>query len=138
MNVKMDKKSLVTLALLLGVVVIIIVAINYAGGDGLINGNSTVNVTNSSENLTNEEVIMCVGEKSKLVVSPTCGYCARQKQELSEYYEGYTEYLEVIDVSEHPEVIEEYGISGVPSWVISGGVDSGYKHISEIRELTGC
>jgi hypothetical protein len=131
----MDRKSLIIMLLLLAVVVIIIVDINYADGGKGVNGNATVN---NSENLTNEEVIKCIGEKAKLIVSPTCGYCAGQKQDLTEYYGDYADYIEVIDISEHPEILQQYDISGVPSWIIDEEVNSGYRPVNKIRELTGC
>ncbi len=132
----MDKKSLITMALLLGIVIVVIAIINYAGGESPVNGNTTVN--SSSENLTNEQVIECIGKGAQLIVSPTCGYCAKQKQDLSEYYENYTNYIEIVDISKNPGVLENYEISGVPSWIINGEVNSGYKPISKIKGLTNC
>ena len=82
----------------------------------------------------NEEVMICIAKKSKIIVSPTCSWCAKQKQDLGEY----ADYFEFVDISKNPEILSQYKIMGTPSWIINEKVYSGYQTINELKELTGC
>ncbi len=81
-----------------------------------------------------EKTIRCIAEKSTVVVSPTCSWCAKQKQDLGKY----VNYFEFIDISENPEILQQYDISGTPSWIINEKVYSGYQTIEELKQITGC
>lgn len=81
-----------------------------------------------------EKTIKCIAEKSQVVVSPTCSWCAKQKQDLGEY----VDYFEFIDISENPEILEQYSITGTPTWIIEGKVYPEYRTIEELIQITGC
>lgn len=83
---------------------------------------------------TDEKVMKCIAEKSRIIISPTCGYCAKQKQDLGEYID----YFEFIDISKNPEILQEYSIKGTPSWIINEQVYSGYQTIEKLKQITGC
>lgn len=118
----MDKKSLSTIIILVVVVIAIILIINHLKGS-------------SSEN---EATMKCIAERSRVIVSPTCSACAYQKQILKENLEDYENYFELIDVSEHPEIWEEYSLEGVPTWIINETLYPGVRSIEELKIITGC
>jgi len=82
----------------------------------------------------NDEIAKCIAGKSKAIISKTCTACARQEEILGENFK----YFDIIDITEHPEVVEQYKIEGVPTWIINGEKYTGVKTIEELRELTGC
>jgi len=90
-------------------------------------------VIKPSNDITEEETI-CIGENSLLVVSKTCGHCATQK----EMFRGHLDHLNIAYIDEDPDLLEKYNLSGVPSWIINEQTYPGVRHISEIKELTGC
>lgn len=121
----MKKKELTILIILIVVVIGIILLINYIRANGQNNGNP-------------EETIKCIGEKARLVVSPTCGHCANQKKMLSDYYPEYEKYIQLLDVNKNPEIVKEYGIRGVPAWIVGDKIYEGERTIPKIKEITGC
>jgi len=131
----MQKKEIIIFGIIILMVLTLIFTINYVKGNS--NNNPPTNST-ANNNSNNQEVIQCIGEKSKLLVSPTCGYCAKQKQDLAAYYENYTDYIKLIDISENPEILNKYKIQGVPSWIIDEEIYSGLKSIDYLREKSGC
>jgi len=81
-----------------------------------------------------EETIRCIAEKSKIIVSPTCSWCEKQKQDLGEY----VDYFEFVDISQNPEILKQYNIRGTPSWIIEEEVYPGYQTVEELKQITGC
>jgi glutaredoxin len=121
----MDKKEIKAFVFIAIIVLSIIAIIFYFKGDGNTSGNP-------------EEVIKCIGEKAKLITSPTCGFCTKQKQALQDYYPDYEKYIEIIDVSKNPEVLQQYNLRGFPAWVVGEEVDYGAKTIDQLKKLVGC
>jgi hypothetical protein len=121
----MDRKSTFILIALAIAVIVIILLINYVRGNGNHNSNP-------------EEVIKCIGENAKLIVSPTCGHCANQKKILEEYYENYTDYIELLDISKNPELWNQYNLEGVPTWIVGKDTYPGVRTISAVRKITEC
>jgi len=111
----MKKETIVIISLIL-IVVLVIIGIKYLNQEPDING----------------KVISCIASKSRLIVSPTCGYCAKQKEVLNDYLNEF----EIININN--EIIEEYGVTRIPSWIINEQVYVGVKTIQELSELTNC
>ncbi len=99
----------------------------------VINAILLINYIKANNNL-DEKTAKCIAEKSKIIVSPTCGWCAKQKQDLGEY----SDYFEFIDISQNPEILKQYNIKGTPSWIMDGVVYSGYQTVKELKQITGC
>jgi glutaredoxin len=78
--------------------------------------------------------IDCIASKSTLVVSKTCSACAAQKQILAEDIDKFN----LVDISENPELFEQYNIRGVPTWIIYNKTYVGVRNIEELKEITGC
>jgi len=112
------KKSTFILVILVIIVIAIIGIIYYVRANG---GHD-------------QKIMKCIADKSKIVVSPTCSWCAKQKQDLGDY----SDYFEFIDISQNPEILQQYQIRGTPSWIINEQVYSGYHTIDELKEITGC
>ena len=112
----MKKKEILILVLLIIPIVIIILSINYLKA----NGNH------------NDETMQCIAEKSKLIVSPTCGACASQKQILGDYLDDF----ELININQ--QIAEQYHINAVPTWIIDEQNYVGVKTIEQLKEITGC
>jgi len=112
----MRKKEIIILTLLVIPVIIIIFSINYFQG----NGNH------------DNETMQCIAEKTKLIVSPTCGACASQKQILGDYVDDF----ELININQ--EIMEQYNVDKVPTWIINEQKYVGVKTIEQLKELTGC
>ncbi len=114
----MEKRAIITLIILIAIVIGIISLIYYAKANGDYN----------------EQTMQCIAEKSKVIVSPTCSWCEKQKQDLGKYLN----YFEFIDISQNPEILKQYDIKGTPSWIIGEELYSGYYSIEELKEITGC
>ena len=82
----------------------------------------------------NNEVVQCIAKNSTMIISKTCSACAYQKEILGESLR----YFNAIDITEHPEVIEQYGISEVPTWLIDGEKYTGVQTLKNLKELTKC
>ena len=48
------------------------------------------------------------------------------------------ESFEVIDATTHPEILQEYNIPGVPSWIINNQIYIGVQDLKKLKEVTGC
>lgn len=83
---------------------------------------------------SDNEMMKCIANNSLLIVSKTCSHCANQLKILGDSKDKF----EIIYIDEAPEVIDQYGITGVPAWVINGRVYSGVKSINGLKKLTGC
>ena len=118
----MKNKEILTFAIIIVAVVSVIFLIEYVRGNGD----------------TDKETIICIAEKSKLIVSPTCGACAKQKQVLKGSMENYEDYLEILSISEYPELQQQYDLKGVPTWIINEETYPGVRTIEKLKELTGC
>ena len=115
----MKKKEIQVFIILMGIVIGIILLINFFRG----NGNH------------DEETMQCIADNSLLIISRTCTACSYQKNNvLGEYFDLF----ETIDIIDHPEVWEEYNLEGVPTWIINGEKYPGVRTISQLKELTGC
>ena len=118
----MKNKEILTFVILIAVIISIIFLIQYVRGNGE----------------HDEETIICIAEKAKLIVSPTCSACAKQKQILKDGLSNYDDYLEILSVTENPDLWEQYDLIGVPTWIIGEKTYAGVRTISELKELTEC
>jgi glutaredoxin len=84
--------------------------------------------------VVDEETMQCIADNSKLIVSPTCGHCADQKKILGEALNKF----ELLDVTENPNLWEDYDLIGVPTWIINDKTHPGVKTPKELKKLTGC
>ena len=112
----MKKKEAIIFALLIIPVVAIILSINYFQGNGDVD----------------DETMSCIAENSKVIVSPTCGACASQKDILKDYLDMF----ELINIDQ--EIAEQYSIRVVPTWIINNQNYEGVRTIEQLKELTGC
>jgi glutaredoxin len=71
-------------------------------------------------------------EKILRFTSATCHPCKLLARTLDEM--TIDQEIEVIDISEHPEAIDQYSIRGVPTMIYKGKQLVGNKTASEIRE----
>jgi len=106
--------------------VLIVLIITIIGTIFLING--------LKGNGLDEDTAICISEKSKLFVSKTCGHCVTQKEILGEYIELF----DVVEVTEHPEVWDEYSLRGVPAWIINDETYFGVRSGEQLKSLTEC
>ncbi|MBR9706228.1 thioredoxin family protein [Candidatus Pacearchaeota archaeon] len=119
----MKKNEKTTYIILVAIVILIIVVVNI--------------VKNNNASITIEE-LKCIAEKSKLILSSTCSHCIEQKRILKSIDSNYTAYLDLIYVDEHPEVFEEYDITGVPTWIINEKTYSGVHQPKELKKIADC
>ena len=84
--------------------------------------------------INSSETMQCIADNSLLIVSKTCGHCATQKEILGTDLNKFT----LLYVDEDPNLFEEYGLRGVPAWIINEKVYHGVRQIKELKELTGC
>jgi len=116
------KKNTIVLLVLIAIVIASISLIYYVKANG------------NHDNIT----MMCIAENSKIIVSPTCSACAYQKNILKEHMENYEDYFKIISLAEHPELLEQYNLKGVPTWIINEQTYTGARSINQLKELTGC
>jgi len=112
----MRKKEILIFIIIITAVISIILLINFVRG----NGNH------------DDELMQCISQNTKLIVSPTCGACAHQKQILNDY----SELFELININQN--LATQYNIRGVPTWIINEQTYTGVRSIEQLKELTGC
>ena len=112
------KKETITIIILIIIIIAIIVIIYYI---------------KANEN-QDDPTIKCIASKSKIIVSPTCSACAYQKQILGDYLN----YFEILSITEHPELLEQYNLDGVPTWIINEEKYPGVQSIEKLKQITGC
>ena len=93
-----------------------------------------INYYNNPNGTTNEDVIQCIADNSKVVVSKTCSACASQKQILGEHLDLFDQ----IDIAVYPEIRAKYNIRGVPTWIVKEKPYTGVKTLEQLKVLTGC
>ncbi len=76
----------------------------------------------------------CIASKSQLIVSKTCPACATQKQILEQNINKF----EVINIADHPEILQQYNIQGVPTWIINNKTYVGVRSINKLKEIAEC
>ena len=108
------KKSLVTLLIILGVIILAIF------------------ILKKPEQQVSENVAKCIGENSNLYVQLGCSHCKTQEDMFGEYYE----YLNVTDC--YYEKNSCLDISGTPTWVINNEKYLGVQSIEKLQQLTNC
>jgi len=112
----MRKKEILIFVIIIATVISIIFLIKYVRG----NGNH------------NEELMRCIAQNSKIIVSPTCGACAYQKEILNDYLNLF----EIININQ--EIGNQYNLKGVPTWIINEQTYAGVRSVEQLKELTGC
>lgn len=105
----------------LGVIVLIILII------------LTINLTQSN-NGTDNKIVLCIAENSKMYITPTCGVCAAQKQILGENLDKF----EIINCATNREECIEKQITYVPTWIINGEKVVGKQTLEQLKILTNC
>ncbi len=109
----MKKRTLITLAIILGV--IILSAIILSRGNGV-----------------SKETTMCIANHSQLYTQLGCHACETQEKMFGENYQ----YLNVIDCWFEKEKCSE--IQYTPTWIIKGEKYTGVQSIKKLKELTDC
>src|SRR3989344_5185110 len=112
------KKDTLILVIIVVIVIAIILGINYVKG----NGNYS------------DETMQCIADNSILIVSKTCSHCADQRRIL----EDYESLFNIIFIDENTEVLEQYDITAVPTWIIDNEKITGVQSVEKLKELTGC
>ncbi len=109
----MKKRSLITILVILGVIIISIIIINSSNG-------------------VSKETAMCIGENSELYVQLGCNACKHQEEMFGEN----KKYLNIIDCwYERDKCLN---IEYTPTWIIKGEEYIGVQSIKKLKELTGC
>lgn len=110
----MKKRSLITWAIILAMIILAITIIKTRG------------------NNVDAEIAKCIGENSVLYVQYGCHACAIQEEMFGNNYQ----YLNVIDCVYEPEKCSE--IQATPTWLIDGEYHRGVQEIGNLQVLTGC
>ena len=110
----MKNKSLVTWAIILGVIVISVI------------------ILNKPKPGPNDELAKCLGEKSELYVQLGCHACETQENLFGTSYQ----YLNTIDCFYEREKCG--AITNTPTWIIDDEKHIGVQSIETLKELTGC
>jgi hypothetical protein len=109
----MNKKNLVTILIILGVIILSIIVISRGSG-------------------VSQQTAMCIGQKSILYTQLGCHACKIQQDMFGENYQ----YLNVVDCWIEREKCE--GIKKTPTWIIKGEKYEKVLSIEKLKELTGC
>lgn len=81
--------------------------------------------------------------KVELLTMPGCGHCASAKETVKRIKSDFPEMVvEVIDISEHPDVAQRYMLMSTPGIVINGKLEftGGVTEVAlrkRLNELTG-
>ncbi len=109
----MNKKNLVTILIILGVIILSIIIINRGNG-------------------VSQQTAMCIGQNSELYVQLGCNACKTQEEMFGEN----KKYLNIIDCWFEREKCLD--IEHTPTWIIQGKRYEGVQSIEKLKELTGC
>lgn len=71
-----------------------------------------------------------------IYTTPTCQYCKKTKQFLSEHDVNYDEYDVSEDQERRQEMVEKSGQMGVPVTIVDGEIITGFDE-AELREQLG-
>jgi len=112
----MKKKSLVSLAVVIAVIIIAII------------------ILTRSHPQTNGNVAKCLGEKSTLYIQLGCHACELQKDYFGEDYKDLT----VVDCFFEKEKCIADNIEATPTWIIDGVKYKGTRSIEDLKQLAGC
>jgi len=63
-----------------------------------------------------------------------CGWCTKQKELFGDSFKHIT----YVECTAKPQLCQQKGISGVPSWGINDGLSAGLKTLEQLSTLTGC
>lgn len=110
----MSKKSLVTILIVLGVIILSVVVLIRPSQD------------------VSEKTARCIGQNSELYVQLGCHACEIQEDMFGEN----SKYLDIIDCYREREKCSE--ITHTPTWIIGGEKYQGVQSIEKLKELTGC
>lgn len=89
-------------------------------------------MTSKNKKTPDEELIKCIGEKSKLYVQLGCPHCRTQEN----LFGNNLKYINLIDCFYENEKCGK--ITGTPAWEINGEYYLGVKSIKKLKELTKC
>lgn len=112
----MKKKSIITWAVILIVVLL------------------SIFILNKSPNESSEKLAKCIGENSELYIQLGCHACENQEDLFGENYQ----YLTVIDCFFSRDECIEKEIKATPTWIINNQEHVGAQSLEELKELTGC
>lgn len=112
----MKKKSLISLAVILIVVVIAIAILTRSHPE------------------TSDDVAKCIGSKATLYIQLGCHACEIQEEKFGDSYEFISE---VDCFLERDKCIAD-NIEATPTWVINGEKHVGARSVEDIQKLTGC
>ena len=86
-------------------------------------------------NSETDQLAECLASKDVTIyVSKYCGHCQDQKELFGDSFQK----LNSIDCAINTLACQEAGITGVPTWVISGESYPGVQSLSKLKELTNC
>ncbi len=109
----MKKRSWITIAIILGVIIISIIIINRGNG--------------ASQSTTE-----CIGQNAELYVQLGCHACKIQEEMFGEHAQD----LNIIDCWYEKDKCSD--IQYTPTWIINREKYIGVQSIEELKELTGC
>jgi len=110
----MNKKSLVTILIIIGVIILSIMIL----------------IREHPE--TSEKIAKCIGENSELYIQLGCNACKNQEDMFGEN----KKYLNIIDCWFERDKCSN--IEYTPTWIIKGEKYIGVHSFEELKELTGC
>jgi len=89
-------------------------------------------ILNDKPNITDEEIVKCIGRNSELYVQLGCRACDAQEELFGDNYQ----YLTIIDCVFSPNECGD--IEFTPTWKIKGESYEKVQSIEKLKELTGC
>ncbi len=110
----MKKRSVITLIIILGIVLLSFAVLNKSHPD------------------IEKEIVQCIGENSILYIQLGCHACETQEKMFGNNYQ----YLNVIDCFFEREKCQE--IAATPTWIINNEKYVGVQEIDKLKELTNC
>ena len=112
----MKKKSLISLAVILIVIVIAVIILTRSYPD------------------TSDDVAKCIGTRATLYIQLGCHACEIQEEKFGDSYEFISE----VDCFFEREKCITDNIEATPTWIIDGEKYVGAKSVENIQKLTGC
>ena len=81
-----------------------------------------------------EQTMKCIASKAVLYSKTDCSHCKQQKQILGEYINLFN----IIECDKETDLCIKNGITGTPTWKISGKFYTGVKSIKELSDISDC
>jgi len=129
-----NKKVIAWTIIILMVLSIVVIGVNMTPKN-VDEGPSVEEMIANLDNYEHSDFVHCLNDLGvKVFISKTCPHCSVQKDYFGDSFWG----LNYTDCYYDSDVCKEFGLQGVPAWIINDTLYSGARPLSDLSSITGC